>query len=260
MHINKHILFKKLEAFIQEKYYASDKDLIIRLCHIVIFNDPTQNCIVKGEHTEWNGLPKLKSLFYSSENCGLPIGNLTSQILANFYLDLFDHFVKRDLGIRFYGRYVDDFILIHRDKEYLKNMIPKVALFLREQLGLTLHTKKIYLQHYTKGVKFLGVVIKLNRIYIANRTKGNFYQTIQKWNKRLKLNRELLREEEKDFLSSMNAYLGIMKHYKTYKLRKQLLSTVEAQFFEKFVVDRNCLKVQKKTTKRKKKKSRNVQM
>ena len=251
-HINKDILLNRLEKFIQEKYHTSDKDLIIKLCHIVIFNDPTKNCIVKGDPTEWNGLPKSKSLFYSSENCGLPIGNLTSQIFANFYLDLFDHFVKRDLGIRFYGRYVDDFVLIHNDKEYLKSMIPKIALFLRDQLGLTLHPKKIYFQHYTKGVNFLGVVIKPNRIYIANRTKGNFYKTVQQWNKKIKISSNLLPEEEKAFLSSMNAYLGIMKHYKTYKIRKQVIATLDTQFLEEFIIVQYSLKDKKKVTKGKK--------
>jgi hypothetical protein len=94
----------------------------------------------------------------------------------------FDHWVKRDFGIKYYGRYVDDFILIHNNKEYLKLLIPIISNFLLSTLKLTLHPNKIYLQHYKKGVQYLGAIIKPHRIYIANRTKGNFYSAIVKQN------------------------------------------------------------------------------
>jgi hypothetical protein len=130
--------------------------------------------------------------------------------------------MKKELGIQYYGRYVDDFIIVHQDKEYLKTLLLIVANFLQSKLQPTLHPKKIYLQHYTKGVQFLGTIIKPNRIYIANRTKGNFYAAIQKQN-------EIVKQHKPDkatqaiFLCSMNSYLGIMKHYKTYNLRKKML-------------------------------------
>jgi RNA-directed DNA polymerase len=113
-------------------------------------------------------------LFYSPLDCGLPIGNLTSQVFANFYMNAFDYFIKKELGIKYYGRYVDDFVVVHQDKEYFKSLLPVITDFLKSQLDLTLRPKKIFLQHYSKGVPFLGTVIKPNRIYIANRTKGNF--------------------------------------------------------------------------------------
>jgi len=182
MSINKNILFSKLEKFIKEKYQQTDKELIIKLCKQVIFNDPTKNCIVKGNKSDWNDLPATKSLFNSQPNCGLPIGNLTSQVFANFYMDRFDHHIKHDIKIRYYGRYVDDFVIVHEDKEFLIKLIPKVSDFLQSELKVSIHPKKIYLQHYSKGVKFLGTVILPNRIYIANRTKGNFYNAIEKQN------------------------------------------------------------------------------
>jgi hypothetical protein len=130
--------------------------------------------------------------------------------------------MKKELGINYYGRYVDDFIIVHPDKEYLKSVLPTIADFLKTKLQLTLHPKKIYLQHYTKGVTFLGTVIKPNRIYIANRTKGNFYAAIQKQNEIVKQHKPD-KEAQAIFLCSMNSYLGIMKHYKTYNLRKKML-------------------------------------
>ena len=222
MHINRTILYERLEYFIEHNYKEKDKVLVLNICQKIIFNDPTKNCTIKGVRSNWEGLPNNKSLFHSPLNCGLPIGNLTSQVFANFYMNTFDHFIKKELGINYYGRYVDDFVIIHPDKEYLKSLLPVITNFLQSQLQLTLHPKKIYLQHYSKGVKFLGTVIKPNRIYIANRTKGNFYTAIIKQNAIVQTKKPS-REEQKQFLSSMNSYLGIMKHYKTYKLRKRML-------------------------------------
>ncbi len=222
MSINKGILFRKLEGLINQKYAGTNKELIIALCQKIIFNDCTKNCIIKGKKADWGDLPSSKSLFYSLENCGLPIGNLTSQIFANFYMNSFDHFVKHDLKIRYYGRYVDDFIIVHHDKEYLKFLIPQLSNFLLSTLQLTLHPKKIYLQHYTKGVQFLGTIIKPNRIYIASRTKGNFYEAIIKQNVIARAHKPNAAEKAA-FQSSMNSYLGIMQHYKTYRLRKKMI-------------------------------------
>ena len=222
MHIDKRILFAELQHFIDEKYRAADKPLLLALCREVIDNDPTQNCVIKSKRHQWQGLPADKSLFHSRKHCGLPIGNLTSQVFANFYMNRFDHFIKHDLGVRYYGRYVDDFILVHQDKAYLKSLIPIIKSYLQDRLRLTLHPKKIYLQHYSKGVQFLGAVIKPNRIYIANRAKGNFYAAIEKQNALVKEHKPS-KEEEAKFLSSMNSYLGLMKHYKTYLLRRSML-------------------------------------
>ena len=235
MHIDKNILFNRLQSFINEKYIAPDKELLIELCKKVIDNDPTKNCFIKGNQTDWNNLPATKSLFHSPVNCGLPIGNLTSQILASFYLDSFDHYIKHELQIRYYGRYVDDFVIIHSDKEYLKSLVQQLSNFLLSTLHLNLHPRKIYLQSYENGVQFLGAVIKPHRTYIARRTKGNFYKTIEEWNKIIREKKKLNTEEQNAFISSMNSYLGIIKHYKTYKLRKKMLLKNLSAYFWNYV-------------------------
>jgi len=222
MHINRNILFERLKQFIIKHYPSADKPLVLEICEKLVFNNPAQNCIIKGKRKDWHGLPHNKSLFHSSAGCGLPIGNFTSQVFANFYLNPFDHYIKTILNMRYYGRYVDDFVIVHQDKDFLKSLITKIRDYLKGELHLTLHPNKIYLQHYTKGVKFLGVVIKPNRIYIANRTKGNFYQAIQKQNK-IARDHKPTKEEQAEFLSYMNSYLGIMMHYKTYRLRKRMI-------------------------------------
>ncbi len=224
MSINRDILFSKTKNVLMDarNEFEISKDLLRNLLKEIIFNDPTTNCYMKGNKSDWNGLPPSKSLFQSKKNTGLPIGNLTSQLFGNVYLNEFDHFVKRDLAIKYYGRYVDDFILVHQSRDYLKMLIDKIAEFLNNKLQLTLHPHKIYLQHFSKGVKYLGTFIKPHRIYIANRTKSNFFEAIQKQNL-LARDHKPTQEEKREFLSSMNSYLGIMKHYKTYNSRKHLI-------------------------------------
>lgn len=220
MSIDKNILFKILEIFIKEKYKNSDLNLVLDLTKKITYSDPTKNCIIKGNKKNWIGLPRDKSLFYSKQNCGLPIGNLSSQVFANFYLNHFDHFLKSKF--KYYGRYVDDFIIVHENKDYLKNVIFEIKNYLYKNLDLNLHPKKIYLQHYKKGVKFLGVIIKPYRIYTAKRTKNNFIESILNLNGLVKNNKPSKHDKIK-FLSVVNSYLGIMKHYKTYKLKKYIL-------------------------------------
>jgi hypothetical protein len=219
MHIDKHILFERLESFIQINYACNDKELVLDLCAKIVFNSSTKGCIIKGDKSNWKGLPRNKSLFHSPYGVGLPIGNLTSQVFANFYMDAFDHYVKHDLGIKYYGRYVDDFVLVHPSKSYLTSLLPLLSAFLHDELGLKIHPKKIYLQHYKKGVKFVGAVLKPNRIYIANRTKGNMYDAISKFNT-IARTQKIESHNVDALLCSMNSYLGIMKHYNTYKTRR----------------------------------------
>lgn len=222
LNINKRLLIEMLKSFLDKKYSFNDREFVLSLIKKVVINNPATNCIIKGRKSDWDGLPKNKSLFNSPNGCGLPIGNFTSQVFANFYMDKFDHYIKHDLGIRYYGRYVDDFIIVHEDKMYLKSLIKQISNFLQNELHLTLHPKKIYLQHYSKGVPFLGAIIKPGRIYIGKRTKSNFYQAIQNQNT-VVLHSKPTKEEQLMFQSSMNSYLGIMKHYNTYKLRKRML-------------------------------------
>ena len=224
MSIDRSLLYETVSRVIIKNSGKINGDIetILYTIRKTIFNDPVNGCIIKSKMSEWKGLPPSKSLFYAGKNQGLPIGNLTSQLFANIYLDKFDHFMKQQLNLKYYGRYVDDIVVVHADQYYLKTVIPAVREYLITKLMLKLHPRKIYLQHYTKGVVFLGAAIKPYRIYIASRTKGNFYSAIQKQNE-IARHHKPTKEERGIFLTSMNSYLGIMKHYKTYKLRKGML-------------------------------------
>jgi hypothetical protein len=199
-------------------------------------------------------LPPTKSLFFTQPNCWLPIWNLTSQLFSNIYLSDFDKFIKHDLQIKWYGRYVDDFVLFHTDKTYLQSLIPQIAQYLQDHLWLRLHPKKIYLQHYSKGVLFLGTYIKPYRTYVRKRTLGYFYKKIQLLNRRLQevqqekdivLQEHSLKELLKTFPMVVNSYLWFLLHHKSYRKRKQLITqAIGAPFWKWFKCDEAYKKVQ----------------
>lgn len=90
--------------------------------------------------------------------------------------------MKRTLKIRHYGRYVDDFLLMHEDRSVLEASIPTIRDFLRDVLRLQLHPKKIMLRSVRDGFPFLGGYVKPYRTYLGNRTKGNFSERAAHWN------------------------------------------------------------------------------
>lgn len=235
MSIDKKILFQKLREFVLEQYHEQDQLLLVELIYKVIFNSPEDNCHIKGRRKDWHGLPASKSLFTVEKGKGLPIGNLTSQIFANFYLNFFDKFVVEECGIQFYGRYVDDFVIVHEDKSFLLRLKEKLKEYIKQELAMTLHPKKVYLQHYTKGVKFIGAVIKPNREYIGNRTKGNLYAKIRGYNEELSRNPKQAAKMIEQVTASINSYLGFMIHYKTFKIRRKLLTEVLSPGWRKYL-------------------------
>lgn len=194
---------------------ALDYDLIFFLSRQIIFNDPTLHCIVRGERADWEGLPADKSLFTAAPGCGLPIGNLTSQLFSNVYLTDFDHFVKRELGFRHYGRYVDDFYLIHPSRRVLVEAIDTIRDYLATHLRIRLHPNKIYLQHYCRGVEFLGAVIKPYRIYAGGRVVSNFRRALDDMERGGVCKQQLV--------PVINSYLGLMHHYRNFDLRKRIV-------------------------------------
>ncbi len=248
MSIDRKLLWRRLSDFVDLHYSGNDILVVKDLARKTVESDPTENCFIRGSLRDWNGLPPSKSLFNSKPFCGLPIGNLTSQVFANFYMNPFDHFMKHDLGLKYYGRYVDDMVIVHEDKEYLKSLIPVISDFLSNQLGLCLHPKKVYLQHYSKGVKFLGCVIKPYRIYIGNRTKGRFFDAVEKFNRiAVESGKTDWASVRSAFQSSINSYLGILSHYATYSIRKKEVHQHLSSFWHNRIEPKHhCRKVMMK--------------
>lgn len=186
-----------------------DMDFIKWLTSQIIMLDPKTHCRIVGNKSDWDGLDKNKSLFWTADGCGLPIGNLTSQLFSNVYMNAFDQFMKRVLKCKHYGRYVDDAYVVSRDKAWLLSIVPEIEKFLQEELGLDLHRGKLILADVKYGVEFLGAFVKPWRTYISNDT---LHRTLTS------LNNLDMSDTEKVW-RSINSFLGMMVHYDSYKIR-----------------------------------------
>lgn len=136
---------------------------------------------------------------------GLPLGNLTSQLLVNVYMNEFDQFVKRTLKIKYYIRYADDFVFLSNIKEDLIALRPKLEIFLNERLNLTLHPKKTFFKTLTSGVDFLGWVQFSKHRTLRTTTKRRMLKRIGQNNKP----------------ATIASYSAMLKHGNAYKLSKR---------------------------------------
>ncbi|MBR6965286.1 RNA-directed DNA polymerase [Candidatus Saccharibacteria bacterium] len=224
MSIDKALLADLIDCFITQYYTGSDIDDLRYLCQIVVLHCPEKNCERHSPAHYWDYLPANKSLFTNGEGKGVAIGNLFAQLFANFLLNEFDWFLE-EIGIKYHGRYVDDFYCIHQDKAVLLNAVPLIRDKLAE-FGLTLNPKKFYFQHYTKGVEFTGAVVKPKASYCCNRTITNFIAAVRRLN-----NAKTLRQVE-HAVCSINSYLGLLRHHNEYGTRKKVLGMIERPAYE----------------------------
>lgn len=161
-------LFEKLVRGIKKPDIKTEenwKEEVLWLGKTIIFHQPGQNYLIKGQISLFDLIPDEKSLLKQPEGKGLPIGNYTSQFFANLYLNKLDHFVKRNLKCEFYARYVDDFILISADKEALIRWQNQIRDFILKKLNLALSDEKTILQPVKRGIDFLGYFVKPDSIY-----------------------------------------------------------------------------------------------
>ncbi len=189
-----------------------DMRFILWLTEQIVMLDPMKNCIIVGDESDWDGIDHAKCMRYVEPGLGLPIGNLTSQLYSNVYMNPFDQFVKRELGCRHYGRYVDDSVMINADREWLLEQVPKVREFLADELGLELHGGKLRVTDVRHGVEFLGAFVKPYREYVSNKTLNRIVSNLQMLNLR----------DARRACSTVNSYLGVLSHTASYHIRLEL--------------------------------------
>lgn len=187
------------------------KNLTRYLWKEVLFDDPTKGVQIRGSIKEWDGLPDNKSLFCQPPGQGIVIGNLSSQLVSNIYLDLLDRFITMELGWKYYGRYVDDFYIVVTEEELPRALadVEKIAEFL-SSIGLTLHPRKRYIQEVSHGTPFLGMVVFPNAIVPGRRFKNNFYHAALEYTMGFRDNESII------------SYLGYMKNVNGKKLSAKI--------------------------------------
>lgn len=233
IHINRPLLLsivnKELDKAEKKRcFYNLDFHFIRYLSKEIILLNPIKNCLIKSRKSEWELLDKSKSLFFTDEGCGLPIGNLTSQLFSNVYLNYLDQFMKRELHCKHYGRYVDDFYVVSKDKHFLKSIINKIELFMRNSLYLDVQKKKTQIINIKYGVEFLGAFIKPYRTYLSTKTIRRMRKHLHYFN---------TYDTDKDVENMINSYLGIFSHYKSNKVKKEMMDkTTSIKEYGKLVV------------------------
>lgn len=138
---------------------------------------------------------------------GLPLGNLTSQLLVNIYMNELDHFIKRKLKMKYYIRYADDFVIFSENKNDLKSVLPQISKFLKNYLGLLLHPDKVFIKTLFSGVDFLGWVHFTNYRVLRTTTKRRIFKKLRKNHP----------------IESIMSYTGLLSHGNTQKLYKKIL-------------------------------------
>jgi retron-type reverse transcriptase len=168
--------------------YISDKDILWLI-----------NEIVGSFHSAKKGI-------------GLPLGNLTSQLLVNIYMNEFDQFVKHRLKAKYYIRYADDFVIMSHDREWLISIMPLIKEFLSEQLKLQLHPNKISIRTVASGVDYLGWVHFPDHRVLRTATKRRMFKAIRN---------SPAGGPKPEALAS---YLGMLKHGNAHKLQLEIRS------------------------------------
>ena len=210
--------------------YEGDLDTVLWLTEVIVRHNPEKDCERRGVIFLWDRLPKSKSLFDGPDMVGMPIGNLTSQLFANFYLSYLDEWMQtelREIGGR-YLRFVDDGVIICRRKEDCVAVWKAAAVWLRENLNISMHPDKFYIQEARKGVPIFGSVVKPGRTYIGNKLRGNMSNSVAKTEN---LCRKILETGGRDRnllyelasrACSLNSYMGFMVNTSSYSIRRRM--------------------------------------
>ncbi len=157
-------------------------------------------------------IAQIMSSFYSTQKGkGLPLGNLTSQLLVNVYMNEFDQFVKHKLKAKYYIRYADDFIFLSHDKNWLEDILPKINDFLRDKLQLNLHPNKVFIKTVASGVDFLGWIHFPDHRVLRTVAKRRMFRIVKM---------------KKGDNGTVQSYLGLLSHGNERMSSQQITSLI----------------------------------
>jgi RNA-directed DNA polymerase len=179
------------------KFFASvDQEILITILRKHI-SDPDIISLIENVVGSFESTGKGK---------GLPLGNLTSQLLVNVYMNEFDQYVKHVLKQKYYIRYADDFVFMSDDREELEMLERKITHFLETKLKLSLHPDKVFIKTLASGVDFLGWVTFSDHRVLRTTTKRRMFKKLKAGNVR-----------------STESFLGLLSHGNAQKLRARIM-------------------------------------
>lgn len=150
---------------------------------------------------------KIIDSFSTTKNTGLPLGNLTSQLLVNIYMNKFDQFVKHKIKAKYYIRYADDFVVLSDNREWLFEILPQMRNFLLHKLKLQMHPSKVSIATFASGIDFLGWVNFIDHRVLRNTTRKRIFSALEK---------------EQASFEIIQSCLGVLKHGNTRKLKQKI--------------------------------------
>lgn len=207
-----------LKMDVAKYFYRIDHDILLKIIKKKIKDEEAVwllETIIRSEHEFGLELNYEEEIRINDK--GIPIGNLTSQMMANVYLNELDQFVKRKLGIKYYMRYMDDFVILHDDKEILNILLKTIEGFLDKELGLKLNNKTC-IRPIDLGLEFLGYKIWWSHIKLKKKTA-------LKMRRNLKRNLKQYQRGEKKFESAnstFQSYQGVLRHCDSYNLLEKI--------------------------------------
>ena len=201
-----------LKCDIKKFFHSIDHDILLRLIKSGGIDIET----IRLSH-------KIIKSFEMESGKGLPLGNVTSQLFANIYLNELDQFIKHTLKEKFYLRYCDDFIILGSNKNYLTGLIPQINNFLLKELKLSMHPNKVIVRKFRQGIDFLGYVSLPHYRVLRIKTKKRVIRKI-KMNLRKLESGQITGE---NFYQMIQSYLGILKHCKGDDIKKQIYDIIK---------------------------------
>ena len=191
-----------LKGDVKKCFASVDHEILIEILKEYI-QDQNIICLLEKTINSFNTKDKI--------GAGLPLGNLTSQLFINVHLNKFDQFIKHKLKIKYYIRYADDFVIFSQNRNYILELIPKIAIFLEEELKLTLHPDKLFIKTPASGLDFLGWVHFSNHRVLRTSTKKKMFRNINS-------------KEGKQKENVVSSYLGMLKWGDGWKLSERIKS------------------------------------
>ena len=157
------------------KEHIADKDILWLLGNII---DSFETKKPISAMTDMGKNVRNSAIAENLTKIGLPLGNLTSQLLVNVYMNEFDQYVKHKLKVKYYIKYADDFVVLSEDKEYLQNILKQAREFLEKELKLQLRPDKVFIKTVASGVDFLGWVHFPTHRVLRTATKNRMFRKL----------------------------------------------------------------------------------
>ncbi len=197
-----------LKCDIKKYFYSINKDILIKILKKYISNKK----IIQFSEL----------LIRDGEDKGIPIGNYTSQYYANIYLNELDQYMKHILHIKYVVRYMDDFVILVKEKKQAFDLKEKISNFINNELDLKLNKKTCYYPN-NMGVDFCGYRIYETHLLLRKRSKQKIKKNIKKWNKLYNYNKLDLSKTR----SQLNSWLAHSKHASSYNFRNHVFKKIE---------------------------------